>query len=224
MHRNFIKPVLAALAALAASACTYGSMVDIAPMSARLARPAIAPGDYCEVKGEAAPFTVVSHEDCVPVSWDQATRTFTVHDPDEPSEDVQAAVVALGSGLYASQITTPDDKVRHQILVFIAKGSAFSMLSALADEPLKQLAARHKKLTFETDGAGRPYIAAGKLDHIRAFLKDAARESLRQARAEDEDVSIGILDTSGVADHPASQKQQKDIEAVLKAAKSLTPK
>jgi hypothetical protein len=224
MFRNLLRPVLAVAAALAVSACSYGSMVDIAPMKSRLSKPAAAPGDYCEVQGTAAPFTVISHEDCAPIAWDQATRTYTMSDPDEPSESIQAAVISLGSGLYAGQISTPEDKVPHQIQVFISKGNAFAVLSALPDQPLKQLAARHGKLTFTDDATGRPYIAAGKVDRIKAFLKDAAKESLRLAKTENESLSVGVLDRLGAPDHPASKEQQKDIEAVLKAAKSLTPK
>jgi len=222
--RSLFRPVLAAIAALAVSACSYGSMVDIAPMKSRIARPALAPGDYCEVKGGAAPFTVASHEDCVPITWNQATRTYTMHDPEKPSEDLQAAVVSLGSNLYAGQISTPEDKVPYQIQVFISKGDAFAMLSALGDAQLKELAAKHRKLKFTGDASGRPYIAAGKIDHIRAFLKDAARESLRDQKAGDEPISVGVLDKAGAADHPASKQQQKDIEAVLRAAKTLTPR
>jgi hypothetical protein len=224
MFRNLLRPVLAAMAALAVSACSYGSMVDIAPMKSRLSRPALAPGDYCEVQGAAAPFTVVSHDDCAPVTWDQATRTYTLHDPEEPSENVQAAVISLGSGLYAGQLSTPEDKVPYQIQVFISKGDAFAMLSALSDEPLKKLAAKHTKLTFANDSTGRPYISAGKIDRIKAFLKEAAKESLRLAKSENETLSVGVLDKAGAPDHSPSKEQQKDIEAVLKAAKSLTPK
>lgn len=224
MLRNLLRPVLAAMAALAVSACSYGSMVDIAPMKSRIAKPVASPGDYCEVQGTAAPFTVVSHEDCVPIRWDQATRTYTMVDPETPSESIQAAVVSLGAGLYAGQISTPGDKVPYQIQVFISKGDAFAMLSALEDKPLKQLAAKHAKLTFADDSTSRPYITGGKPDRIRAFLREAARESLRAMKAENEPVSVGVRDTAGTADHPASAQQQKDIEAVLRIAKSQTPR
>jgi hypothetical protein len=167
---------------------------------------------------------VVSHEDCVPITWDRATRTYTLHDPETPSESLQAAVISLGQALYAGQISTPEDKVPHQIQVFLSRGNAFAVLSPLSDEPLKQLAAKHTRLMFANDSTGRPYIAAGDIDRIKAFMKDAAKESLRLAREEDETLSIGVLDVAGSPDHPASKQQQKDIEAVLKAAKSLTPK
>jgi hypothetical protein len=217
--------LLIAVTALAASACSYGSAIDIAPMNARISKPVIAPGDYCEVQGKAAPFTIVSHEDCVPLVWTEATRTYTVKDPDKPAEDTTAPVVSLGSGLYAAQITTPEAKGdRYQLFVFFAKGNAFAMLPVLDDEPLKTLAAKHKKLGFTPATDGRPYIATGKPEHIRAFLRDAAKESLRELRRDDEEMSVGVLDTSGAADHPASKQQTKDIEDILKAAKSMTPR
>jgi len=223
-----IRKLLIALAALGAtlgaSACSYGSAVDIAPMNARIARPVIAPGDYCEVKGEAAPFSVISKEDCVPILWNTGTRTYTMKDPDNPAEDMTAPVVRLDGNLYAAQLTTPESKEdKYQLFTFIASGSAFVMISPLDDEPLKALSAKNKKLTFKPDKGGRPYIAAGKPDDIKAFLKDAARESLR-LRKKDDDISVGIRDIAGAPDHSAGKQQEKDIQAVLAAMKALTPK
>jgi hypothetical protein len=212
-------------AALAASACSYGSAVDVAPFNARLSKPVIAAGDYCEVQGTAKPFTVVSNEDCVPITWSQQARAYTMVDPEDPEESVTANVVPMGSGLYLAQMTVETDKPdKHQILVFIAKGDAFAMLSALEDEPLQKLTEKHRRLTFAKDATGRPYVSAGKPDHIKAFLKDAAKETLREMKVEDEPVSVGVLDKSGAPIHEASRQQAKDIEAVLKVAKNLTPK
>jgi len=223
-----LRVVLAAFAALAMSACSYGSAVDLAPFSARIDKPAAAAGDYCEVKGQAAPFTVVSHEDCVPVIWDQATRTYTMVDPDDKEDSIQSAVVSLGSGVYAAQIDVKDDEHetpdRYQLHILLSKGNAFTMLSALEDEPLKKLAKRHKQLTFKEDSTGRLYIVKGSPDRIKAFLRDAAKESLRAMKKEDEEFSIGILDKSGAPDHEASKAQTQDIEAILKLAKSMTPR
>jgi len=212
-------------AALGASACSYGSAVDIAPMNARIAKPVIAPGDYCEVKGETAPFSVISKEDCAPVIWNAATRTYTMKDPDKPAEDMTAPVIKLDGTLYAVQFTTPDAKGedRYQLLTFIASGNAFVMISPLDDEPLKALTAKTKKVTFKPANDGRPYIAAGKPEDIRAFLRAAAQESLR-TRKKDDDVSVGVRDIAGAPDHSAGKQQQKDIEAVLAAMKALTPK
>jgi hypothetical protein len=220
MFRKF----LIALAALAVSACSYGSAVDIAPMKERIAKPVIAPGDYCEVKGKTPPFAVVSKEDCVPVVWNAATRTYTMKDPDKPSGDVTAPVISLGSNLYAAQLETPESKEdRYQLFVFLASGNAFAMLSPLDDEPLKALAGKTKKLTFKPAKDGRLFIASGKPEDIKAFLRDAAKESLRKLKAEKDDLSVGIRDIAGAPDHAAGKQQEKDIQAVLKAAEAMTP-
>jgi hypothetical protein len=225
MFRKFLIAFAAFGAALGASACSYGSAVDIAPMNARIAKPVIAPGDYCEVKGEAAPFSVISKEDCVPIVWNVGTRTYTMKDPDKPAEDITAPVVRIDGNLYAAQISTPDAKGedRYQLFTFIAADSAFAMISPLDDEPLKALVAKNKKLTFKPAKDGRPYIAAGKLDDIKAFLKDAARESLR-TRKKDDEISVGVRDISGAPDHSAGKQQENDIQTVLAAMKALTPK
>ena len=177
------------------------------------------------MQGTAAPFTVVSHEDCVPITWDQATRTYTMTDPDDAEDAIPAHVVSLGSGLYLAQITVATDKPdKHQVHLFLSKGDAFAMLSALDDEHLQTLADKHRRLTFAKGNSGRAYISAGRVDHIKAFLKEAAKETLRDMKAEDEPVSIGIRDKAGAADHPADKKQTKDIEAVLRLARQMTPR
>jgi hypothetical protein len=222
-----LRAVLAAFAALAMSACSYGSMVDMAPFKSRISKPAVAPGDYCEVDGEAAPFTVISGEDCVPVVWDQATRTYTMIDPEDADGSIKSAVISLGSGLYAAQIDTRDDDSdqpdRYQLFLFLARGNAFSMIPPLDDEPLKRLAARHTRIVFREDANRRPYIVSGDTNRIKAFLRDAAKEGLREQKREGDPVGVGIRDTGGAADHPASAQQTRDIEAVLNLAKSMTP-
>lgn len=223
MIRNLLS-ALALGAALAASACTYGSAVDMAPMKSRSPWPVLAPGDYCEVQGTAAPFTVISASDCVPLAWESASRTYTVTDPDDPADSTSAAFVALGSGLYLGQTEveteTPD---RYQLLLFLVRGEAFATLPALDDALLKEVAARHAKVRFANDGARRPYIAAGQPKDIKAFLKDAARRSLLEMKKEDEPLSVGVRDKAGAANHTASKNQARDIAAVLKTAKTLTP-
>jgi hypothetical protein len=223
-----LRAVLAAFAALAMSACSYGSMVDMAPFKSRISKPVVAAGDYCEVDGEAAPFNIVSHEDCAPVTWDQATRTYTMIDPEDPEGSIPAGVISLGSGLFAGQVDARDDEHdqpdRYQIFLFLARGNAFTMLPALEDEPLRKLAASHTRITFREDATRRPYIASGDVNRIKAFLRDAAKESLRAQKAENGDISVGVRDKAGAADHPASAQQTRDIEAVLNLAKAMTPK
>lgn len=220
-----IRKLLVAIASLAASACSYGSAVDMAPMSARLAKPALPPGDYCEVQGGAPPFRVISSEDCVPLTWSSAARTYTMIDPDDPEDSIEAATVSLGQGLYFGQIEVETDQPdKYQIQVFIAKGSAFAIIPALGDDKLKLLAPKHPRVGFRNDTTGRPYFASGDRDRIKTFLVAASRESLREMKVEDETLDVGVLDTAGAPDHDATKQQIRDIEAVLKAAKSLTPK
>ncbi|HEX5006438.1 MAG TPA: hypothetical protein VFV70_04960, partial [Hyphomonadaceae bacterium] len=173
-----IRKLLVAIAALAASACSYGSAIDMAPMDARLDNPVLPPGDYCEVQGEEAPFRVISSEDCVPITWSKEARTFTMVDPDDPQDSMEAATASLGQGLYLGQIEAETDQPdKYQIQVFIAKGSAFAIIPALGDEELKQLVARHPKVGFRNDRSGRPYIVSGARDRIRAFLIAASKEA-----------------------------------------------
>jgi hypothetical protein len=220
-----IRKLLVAIAAMAASACSYGSAVDMAPMKSRLASPAVPPGDYCEVQGSVAPFSVISSDDCVPILWDAKTRSYTMSDPEDPEDSIVAATVSLGSNLYLGQVEAETGKPdRYQLQLFIAKGAAFAIVPALGDDKLKQLAAKHSKVTFRNDTTGRLYIASGSSDRIRDFLRAAAKESLFEMRGEGEELSVGIRDTAGVPDHEATRQQVRDIENVLKAAKSLSPK
>ena len=217
-----LRKLLVTIAALAASACSYGSAIDMAPMNARLSKPVLPPGDYCEVQGETAPFRVISSEDCVPMTWSTDARTYTMIDPDDPEDSMEVATVSLGQGLYLGQIEVETDQPdKFQLQVFIAKGSAFAIISALGDDEMKLLAAKHPKVGFRNDSRGRPYILSGSRDRIGAFLIAASKESLRKMRAEGEELGVGVLDTAGAADHDAARQQEKDIEAVLRAARWL---
>jgi hypothetical protein len=222
-----LRIALAALAMLATSACSYGSAVNLAPMNARLARAELAPGDYCEVKGEG-PFQVISSEDCAPLTWDQSTRTYTMVDKEDADESVRAAIVSLGAGLFLAQVeakekNTPD---RYQIQLFLSTGNAFLMLPALEDEPLAKLAAKHRRVSFKKDHSGRLYIATGSPDRIKDFLREAAHESLRIIKEKDkqDEVSIGVLDRMGAPDHAATADQIRDIEAVRRTFAAMRPK
>ena len=224
-----IRSVLLALAALAASACSYGSAVDMAPMSARPSAAIFASGDYCEAKDEDSPgsYVVTSSKDCAPITWNQTTRTYTIID-EEAKDKIEGAVAPLGDGLYLAQIEVSDDGKpvpdKYQLQVFLAKGNAFMVLPALEDEPLAKLAAKHKKLVFKKDHRGRFYIASGKPDDVKTFLRAAAREAVREAKADDskkDDLSVGVHDTQGTPDHPATAAQLADIKAVLQSVDAL---
>jgi hypothetical protein len=222
-----LRTFLAALAALLMSACSYGSMVDMAPHKDRISRPVVSPGDYCEAKGETAPFIVVSSEDCIPITWDQAARAYTMVDPEDDADSIRAGVISLGAGLYAAQVDARDDGSdqpdRYQLFLLLSRGDAFAILQPLEDEPLRKLAARHTRIVFREDRARRPYIVSGANDRIRNFLRDAAKESLRALKAEGEQVTVGVRDKAGAPDHAATARQAKDIEAVMALARAMTP-
>jgi hypothetical protein len=222
---SMIRKLLAAIAALAASACSYGSAVDMTPENSRLGKPVLPPGDYCEVQGETAPFRIISSEDCVPITWSKGARTYTMVDPEDPEDSMEAAIASLGQGLYLGQIEVETDQPdKYQIQVFIAKGSAFAIVPALGDDELKQLATKHPRVGFRNDTTGRPYVVSGSRDRIKTFLIAASKESLREMTAQKETLGVGVLDKAGAADHDAAKQQVRDIEAVLKAARALTPK
>ncbi len=211
------------LAALLLSACAYGSAVDMAPMNARVSKPVIPPGAYCEAQQAGGAWRIVSSNDCIPVTWDAKTRTYAMEDDTAPDDVQESAIVSLGGGLYLAQITEADDgPFDHHIHLLLAKGGAFAILPVLDDDGVKALAARHAKVIFRTHG-NRPYIAAGKVSDIKAFLKDAAQASLLKMREEGEPLSLGVRDAMGAPDHPATRAQVKDIEAVMKAARKLAP-
>lgn len=223
-----IRTFLASLVLMAATACSYGSAVDMAPIADRLPKRAVSTGDYCGVEGDKPPFTVVSSEDCMPVIWDQSTRTYTVTpDADDPDDTLQVSPVSLGGGVYFVQaIVDPDDEHapdRFQLFVLIAQGNAFALLPVLEDEDLSRLVARHPAVTFREDNTGHLYIAAGERPMIRDFLRQAAIESLKLMAQEGDPLIVGVRDKAGAADHPASRQQEGDILAVLKTAYDLAP-
>ena len=221
-----VRMFLVALALGMATACSYGSAVNMAPISERIPKRAVSSGDFCGVEGDRTPFTVVSSEDCIPVIWDQSTRTYTVTpDPEDPEDTLQVSPVSLGDGLYLAQaVVDPDDAEapdRYQLFLLISQGNAFALLPVLEGDGLARIAARHTMVSFEDDNAGRLYIAAGERPRIRDFLRGAASESLRLMADEGDAVTVGVRDTAGAADHPASTSQSEDIAAVLKTARQL---
>lgn len=216
-----IRSFLVLFAALATTACSYGSMVDVAPLKERPSRPPLASGDYCEVSGETAPFTIISSTDCIPIEWQPAERVLLLRESQESDDITTAAIVSLGSGAFIAQITDTTGPVPHQISLFLAKGDAFALLPVLDGPAFDAVAARHAGVSFNRDGSGSSYIAAGKLADIHRFLRDIARASLRKLMAEDDPLTIGIRDTMGAPDHAARKSQTRDIEALQRAASKL---
>jgi hypothetical protein len=243
------------LAALLATACSYGSAVDIAPMKDRAAKPILADGDYCELAMKTKPYTVQTSEGCMKLTWNAESRNYLLvelekpkaagdtdqaADKDEPDEIV-AAVVPLGGGLYAAQVdVSTEDRAKspertdvHQINVFAAQGTAWVTLPVLEDEKLIALAKKQKRIKFGDmpDGSKpqpdslwskRPFIAEGSISDIKAFLREATRQSVRDMKKDDwDEFSLGVLDSHASPDHPASAQQAKDAEAVRKILQKL---
>lgn len=231
------------LAALLATACTYGSAVDIAPLKDRLKQPVVAAGDYCEMTVEK-PYEVKSSEGCVKLDWVAEQRLFIMTDLEEKSDQAKdetdidkmpAAIVSLGGGVYAAQVDVETEKDLHQITLFVASGDAFATIPTLGDEELIQVAKRHPRLEWADMPAAdakpdlfskRPWIKAGKVNDVKAFLKAAAREGLRSytEAGEDEDVSVGVKDVNAAPNHPPSSKQIRDAESVMRTIRRLAPK
>ena len=245
-----LRAVLAAFAALAMSACSYGSAVDIAPFKDRSDKAILADGDYCKLAMKEKPYQVTTGEDCVRFKFDPASRTYHMTEikgpvaapkaegepsakvSDDAPEEITAAVVPLGGGLYAAQVEmSAEDKANadgpdiYQINLFVVSGDAMNGLPVLGDDELIALAKKHKRLKFgEMPPANstdlwnkRPWIAEGSISDIKTFLRAAAREGVRGMTADDwADFSVGIRDSEASPAHPATAAQIKDAEAVRK--------
>lgn len=231
-----LRALIAGLVALAASACSYGSAVDVAPFKDRIRKPIIATGDYCEVVGKAAPFQVNSAEDCVRLVWKPELRGYVFIDTDKPEDGLLGApketspedktdvsMVALGGRLYAGQIQVDKGPAPYQIQLVITSGDAFATMRVLDDKELKALEPRHPRLTFGSDN-GRPFVASGSVRDVRAWLKDIAHVALStpgEGNDPDDMYSIGVLDRQGTPAHAASKTQARDIAKVLKAVEQV---
>jgi hypothetical protein len=220
------RKLLIAAAALAVSACSYGSAIDIAPMGDRLDHPLVTPGVYCGVKGAQGAYLVSAGDDCGRIKWNAARRSLAVIDEDKPKDTLLLAVVPLGDGLYATQydINDPPGRPdRHQLNVIIASGKAFAVLGVLDGDELDEVLKRHPGVKMARADHRDDYIAGGDIAAIRDFLRGAARASLRVARAKGDEMDVDVLDKGGKTDHPASPAQIRDVEAVKAIAAKLTP-
>jgi hypothetical protein len=221
------RKLLIAVAVLAASACSYGSAVDIAPMKDRLAHPLVPPGDYCGAKGAQGAYMISTGDDCGKLVWNGARRSIDVIDQDKPKDTMSFAIVDMGGGLYATQYESNDPAGRpdpHQLNLVIASGNAFTSIGVLDGDELDAVFKRHPKVKIGQVKDKDDYIAAGDVSEIKAFLRDAGGESLKADRAKGDEVEVMVLDKRNKAEHPASKAQIRDIEAVKAIAASLTPK
>lgn len=217
------RAVIASLAALALTACFYRSSIDLAPMPDRMPAPVAGPGDYCEATASSPPYMVKSSEDCERILWDQATRTYVLMSDEEGEEPRHWAPVALGGNLYALQNDDGEESEagRYHLMLVLANKSAFFMLPTLAREKIIALAARHPGITLTPRKDADPTITGGEPAAIKAFLMDAAREALRGANLEDEELSIALRDRAGAADHEANGMQTMAIIELVTAIFAL---
>lgn len=229
-----LRALIVGLVALAASACSYGSAVDVAPFKDRIRKPVVATGDYCEVVGAVAPFQVNSAEDCARLVWKPELRGYALIDLDREEEGTEAgllgapkealseddvAMVSLGRGLYAAQVQVDKGPAPYQIQLVIAAGDAFATIRVLDDTELKKVSANHPRLTFGSDN-GRPYVASGSVKDVRAWLRSVASVALSapgEGDSFDDIYSLGVLDRQGTPSHPATKAQERDLNKVLKA-------
>lgn len=246
-----------ALAALCASACTYGSAVDVAPFKDRTPKAVLADGDYCETIMTSKPYQVKSTDGCMRLKFDAENRLYMMTDLEKPKKDnedpqahdldlgetVPVAVVALGGGVFLAQVDTeareaekrnsPD---KHQLMTFVAVGDAFVTIPVLQDADFVRVAKRNKRVTFHdlpdtkaqpnSDNnelfARRPWIEKGSIPDIKAFLRDATRESVRVMKPDDwKEMSVGVRDVDQTPNHAASDKQAKDADAVMKIVRAM---
>jgi hypothetical protein len=201
------------LAALAVGGCAYRSDIDLAPMADRPSRPVIAPGDYCEATASSPPYMVRSAEGCERIGWDSATRTHLMMIDDEGEEPTRFAPIAMGDDLFLLQSDGGEDTEggRFHVMLALTKGAAFFLLPPLEREKFVALAAKYTGVTLREVPEKDPVITGGDPSSIRAFLKAAAREALRNAEVEDDELTIAIRDRAGVPDHEANGMQTMTI-------------
>lgn len=206
------------MATLAMPGCAYRSDIDLAPIADRPSRPVVAPGDYCEATASSPPYMVKSAEGCERIGWDTATRTHLMMVDEDGEEPTWFAPVSMGEDLFLLQADGGEGSQdgRYHVTLVLAKGAAFFLLPPLEREKFVALAAKYPGVTLRDAPAKDPVITAGDPAAIKAFLKAAAREALRGAKLEDDELTIAIRDRSGVPDHAANGMQtMKIIELVM---------
>lgn len=211
------------LAALAIAGCAYRSDIDLAPMADRPSRPVIAPGDYCEATASSPPYMVRSAEGCERIGWDNTTRTHLMMIDEEGEEPTRFAPVAMGDDLVLLQADGGEDSQggRYHVMLALTKGAALFLLPPLKRETFVALAAKHTGVTLREVPEKDPVITGGDPASIRAFLKAAAREALRGAKLDDDELTIAIRDRASVPDHEANGIQTMTIIELVTAIFAL---
>jgi len=211
------------LAALAVGGCAYRSDVDLAPTADRPSRPVIAPGDYCEATASSPPYMVKSAEGCERIGWDSTTRTHLMMIDEKGEAPTRFAPVALGDELFLLQADGGEDSRggRYHVSLVLTKGAGFFLLPPLDREKFVALAAKHPGVTLREVPEQDPVIAGGDPAAIKIFLKAAAREALRGAKLEDDELTIAIRDRAGAPDHEANGMQTMNIIELVTAIFTL---
>lgn len=207
------------IALLGMAGCAYRSDIDLAPLADRPSRPVVAPGDYCEATASSPPYTVKSAEGCERIGWDAASRTHVMKIDEEGEEPTRFAPVSMGEDLFLVQTDGGEGSQngRYHVTLVLAKDAAFFLLPPLERKKFAALAAKHPSVTLRDVPEQVPVITSGDQAAIKAFLKDAAREALRGAKLEDNELAIAIRDRSGVPDHEASGMQTMNIIELVTA-------
>lgn len=208
----------AMLLALAATACSYGSDIDLAPKQDRMSKRVVSTGDYCEASGHK-PYTIRSSEECVRLIWDQGARSYTMIEAGGETSG-PFAPVSLHDNVFLIQAESDEIGGRYRTVLGLASGSAFFLLPVLQDEEFLAVAQRHPAIEVKS-GDGDPVITGGGREQIRAFLKSVAIEAARKVDLNSPDLTVAIGDTAGAADHPANALQSGRISEVFTALRKL---
>lgn len=208
-----LRILMAGLAMLAASGCTFGlpSAVDAAPFEARPAEAPFADGEYCSIAADEAGELMVQRPDdddedaCATFVWDASQRLFVMRD--NLGKEGEFKLVALGDGFFMVQFpTTPDDDspFAFMLMAAVAQGEAAAILPLPNDETYVPLAARYPGIALSTYKPSLPpfmtpvapegaeplppepdhfYISAGSPAEIHDFVRDILREGIRKGSA-----------------------------------------
>ncbi len=161
-----LRILMAGLATLAASGCTFGlpSAVDAAPFEARAATAPFADGEYCTLEQDEAGKLVVRRliEDarsiCSTLTWNATRRLFVMRDGE--GKEAELKLVDLGEGFLLVQLPAgtgkSDSPYAFTLLAAAVEGEAFVILPLPDSESILPVAARYPGLTLSTYTPSRP--------------------------------------------------------------------
>lgn len=223
-----LRSLTAVLTLCMASGCALGlpSTVDAVPFAERLATPVLPDGVYCSLdKAEEDGSLIVLSADnegesnCAAITWDAASRRFTMSDESGRTPGVSHLGFAdLGGGLLLLQFDDQraagesDKPWRFTLMAGVAHAGAIAILPLVVNEETLELAARYPSITFGAhpipfmtpvlpedapEDAEPPeippnYIDNGKPEDIRSFARDIAVMMLTRVAqgAKDEGIAL----------------------------------